>query len=209
MPLSGAFQVPRSEPRTRSALMLGQTRSAINFPERASGWFHDCFAGSAPPHGLRGRCSNTSPGSFSIGMPDACDNFSASTGLSALSFEHTRRSPSQHHGSPLPEFHSPTDVAHSAEQVLDQVGRGQHSLQARWQPEPHHGERLIQPFAQRDRRTGMLRGELAHQVLEQPTGMLRTTGSVALVHALRTWARNDSGERGCVTSTISALSTIM
>src|SRR5271156_5792089 len=54
------------------------------FSVRVSAWSHDCFSGSFPLRGLWPDSSNDSPANFSIGMPDARDNFSASTSLSTF-----------------------------------------------------------------------------------------------------------------------------
>jgi hypothetical protein len=56
------------------ALEGSNTVNAINFSVRASGCFHDCFAGSAPRRSSWPDSSNDSPASFSIRMPDARDN---------------------------------------------------------------------------------------------------------------------------------------
>ena len=43
-------------------------------------------------------------------------------------FEHAGSGPAQDHASALPAFDAPRDLAHPAEQILDQIGRGQHAL---------------------------------------------------------------------------------
>ena len=47
----------------------------------------------------------------------------------ALGLEHTGGGPAQHHGAALPASDPASDLAHPAEQVLDQVGRGQNALE--------------------------------------------------------------------------------
>ncbi len=63
---------------------IGPCFGMVNFPVPASGCFHDCFAGSVPRRGSWSDSSNDSPASFSIGMPEARDSFSASTNLSTF-----------------------------------------------------------------------------------------------------------------------------
>ena len=46
-----------------------------------------------------------------------------------LGFEHTCGDPAQDHGSALPAFDPPRNLADPAEQVFDQVGRGQYPVQ--------------------------------------------------------------------------------
>ena len=46
----------------------------------------------------------------------------------------------------LPALDPARDLADAAEQIFDQIGRGQHTLQALRQVEPHYSERFLQPL---------------------------------------------------------------
>jgi len=63
----------------------------------------------------------------------------------AFGFKHPGGGPAQDRFAALPTQHAARGVAHPAEQILDQVGRGQHPLQTLG----HHGQRLVESFAQR------------------------------------------------------------
>src|SRR5208282_1053669 len=63
------------------------------------------------------------------------DNLSEAT----LGLEYSGRGPAQHHRSALPAFYSTTDLAHTAEQIFDQVGGRQHSFEILRELQAHHG----------------------------------------------------------------------
>jgi hypothetical protein len=91
----------------------------------------------------------------------------------ALGLDHTGRGPAQNHGAALPAFDPAPDLAHPAEQVLDQVGGRQHPLEIFGQPKAHNGQCFFQPLAQRGGGAGMLMLESAREIAEQA---LRTAG---------------------------------
>jgi len=62
-------------------------------------------------------------------------------------------------------FDPASGLAHSAEQVLDQVGGRQHPFEIFGQPQAHHGQCFLQPLAQRG--GGMLMLEPAREIAEQ------------------------------------------
>jgi len=57
--------------------------------------------------------------------PIACD-----LAEMTLSFEHACGCPSQDHPAPLPALDPARDLADAAEQIFEQIGRGQRTLQA-------------------------------------------------------------------------------
>jgi hypothetical protein len=57
---------------------------------------------------------------------------------------------------PLCQFDAVVDLAHPAKQVLNQVGGGQHPFEILGQPQAHHGQRFLQPLAQRGGCAGRL-----------------------------------------------------
>ncbi len=87
-----------------------------------------------------------------------------------MGFEYAGRGPARHHRATLPAFDPASDLAHPAEQVLDQFGGGQHPFEIFGQPQTHHGQSFLQSFARRGVGARMLMFKPARWVVEQAPG---------------------------------------
>lgn len=99
----------------------------------------------------------------------------------ALGFEDAGCGPAENHSTTLPTPHAAGQIANSAEQVFDEIGRRQHPGEAFRQIQAHDSEGLIQSLAQRGRGAGIFALQRPRQMVEQLPGSFRVSRRIGLV----------------------------
>jgi hypothetical protein len=104
-------------------------------------------------------------------------------------FDHAGSSPSQDQCAALPTLDPARRITHTTEQVLDQVGRGQHAGKSLGQPQAHHGKSFLQPLAQGARGAGMFGFQPAREILAKALLTRQPRDQPARVILLKTSAK--------------------